>query len=266
MKWLESFVEDTYLLARFHVPQLEGWLRGRIWEKWAARSLGDHTWIHQAAGQLRLFGHGSASGLRHEIDGAGARDGGVILVETKSYSSSSPSKSDICVFDRKTFDLYVDRCRRKEKGPHWRILVSSTALDESIRAYCYLYGIIAVYPSHIPLPMLLALAAKPCAGEFFSDTLLSEIVRLGEPAVASMEKRYVPESHFLKFDLRGFDGRALKDLLWLQSTMSEEFLDLLDRERPGYYEVRAELLVEKLGLSVSAATSTTGEPIAIVRP
>lgn len=250
-KWLHDFVEDAYVLARFHVSEPTGWLRGRLWEKWASRSLRGRTWRHQGPGHLGILGRGAASGMQHEIDAAGRRAEGVVFLEAKSYTVGSPRKGDLCIFDRKTFDLYLERCRRGEKGPHWRILLSSSVLDNSLRTYCYLYGIIAVDPGEVPLPILLALAEKPCADEFFSPTLLSELVRLGERAVAPMEQRYVPESHFLRFDIDMLRGCELEDLLWVQSAMSEEFLDILDRERPGYYEVLAESLMERIGLRSS---------------
>lgn len=250
--WLASFSEASYLLARFHEPALTGWLRGRSWERWASDALRATAWSAQGPGRLRLFGRGSASGYQHEIDGAGSRTHSVILVEAKAYEHRSPTKSDICVFDRKTFDLYVERVQAGCQGPHWRFLVSASSLDDDARKYCYLYGIIAVEPGLIPLPMLLRAAGRPSADEFFSDMMLGEVVRLGEFAVSSMEKRYVREGlSSLRFDLRVFDRGWLNDLLWLQRSMSDDLLDIVDRERPGHYESRAEHLIRRLGLSMS---------------
>ena len=39
MRLLAPFCEAAYLLARFHGPQLDGWVRGRLWENWAAAAL-----------------------------------------------------------------------------------------------------------------------------------------------------------------------------------------------------------------------------------
>jgi hypothetical protein len=259
MEWLESFSEASYLLARFNQPALSGWLRGRLWERWAADTLRTTAWSAQGPGHLCLFGGSSASGYRHEIDGAGSRNHAVILVEAKAYDRKSPTKNDVCLFDRKTFDLYVERVRSGRRGPHWRVLVSATSLDDEARKYCYLYGIIAVEPNLMPLPMLLRVAARPSADEFFSDMLLGEMVRLGELAACSMEKRYVRDGvGALRFDLRAFDRRWLDDLLWLHSTMSTELLDIVDRDRPDHYERRAAELMWRLGLGTQI-TSTRSD-------
>src|SRR5690349_2178202 len=102
--FLQQFCEDVYLLARFHAPQLDQWARGRLWERHAATTLGLHAWSAQGPGNLRLFGCASASGLRHELDCAGHCDGNTIICEAKAYTGSGPSKNDVCIFDRKTFD------------------------------------------------------------------------------------------------------------------------------------------------------------------
>jgi hypothetical protein len=261
MDWLCRFTEATYLLGRFQASHLGPWLRGRRWERWAAQALGQRAWIQQAAGQLRLFGRGSASGFRHELDGAGYRAGSTIIIEAKGYERSGPTKADILVFDRKTFDLFVGRCRRNESGSHWRVLASATSLDDCSRRYCFLYGIVAVEPARLPLPLLLKMASRPSADEFFSHLMLGELVRLGEIAVAPMEKRYVWNSHDeLRFDLRALNDTSLDDLLWLQDSMTQDLLDLLDRERPGYFEERAERLTDELGIA-----APTGEVLHLHR-
>jgi hypothetical protein len=116
---LPKICEALYLLARFYPPALSNCLRGRIWERWAARTLSAAgTWIRQAPGSLTLFGSKSASGLRHELDGGGACHSWTTVLEAKAYSDRGPSKVDVCLFDRKTFDLYVARRRNGEQGPH----------------------------------------------------------------------------------------------------------------------------------------------------
>jgi hypothetical protein len=244
MEPVTSFCEALYLLARFHAPHLQGWLRGRAWERCAAAALRSVAWVSQGPGSLKLFGAGSASGFCHELDSAGHCNGCTIICEAKAYESSSPTKADVCIFDRKTFDLYIERKRRLELGPHWRVLASASELDDEVRRYCYLQGIISSEPSLIPLPVLLRIAGKPMADQFFDEVLLAETVRLGEIACGPMERRYVPEGHHLKFDLRLLRTRDLDDLLWLHKALSSEVLNVADRLNPGHYEGKAALLID----------------------
>jgi hypothetical protein len=245
VQWLTPVSEAMYLLARFH-PDAD-WRHGRLWERWLAETLGPGGWTRQGPGSLTLFGRRSASGLRHEIDGAAAVESWTLMYEAKAYSGSSPTKQDLLCFDRKTFDLYLARRRAGEIGPHWRVLVSANPIDEALRRYCFLYGMVAVDPAMIPLPVLLRIAAKPIADEYFDNVLLAELVRLGETACAPMENRYIPEGHTLRFDMHTLQPGELDDLLWLQTTLTEEFLELVDQEIPGYFEDRAQALLGRLG-------------------
>jgi hypothetical protein len=247
---LPKVCEALYLLSRFHPPALASCLRGRTWERWAARSLSTAgVWIRQGPGSLTLFGSKSASGLRHEIDGSGALHSWTVVLEAKAYSDRGPSKIDISFFDRKTFDLYVARRRAGEQGPHYRIMASTQAFDPAMLKYCYLYGIVAVDPNLIPLPVLLRMASRPMAGSYFQDGMLAELVRLAEPACGPLERRYAPDGpHHLRFDVRLFPERDLSDLLWVHQTVTSDLLEIVDAEAPGYYEQRAEELVEVLGI------------------
>lgn len=250
LEWLAKFSEAMYLLARFNPPSMKGWLRGRIWERWMSSTLTPTgAWAIQGPGSLTLFGSGSASGLAHELDGAGARNSATLICEAKSYDGCGPSKMDLFYFDRKTFDLYVARHRAGETGPHWRVLVSTGPLDDALRRYCFLYGIIAIDCELIPLPMLLRMASRQSADQFFPDTILSELVRLSEVACGPLESRFVPDGpDHLRFNTRVLNQADLDDLLWIQKTVTEDLLELLDQEKPGYFEDRAENLVARLGL------------------
>lgn len=253
MDWVAAFCEATYMLARFHPPRLAGWLGGRQWERWASMTLTPAgAWMRQGPGSLTLFGRPAASGLSHELDGAGICDRGTLITEAKAYGRSSPTKADVMLFDRKTFDLFLQRRRGGEAGPHWRVLVSASPIHEHLRKYCYLYGIVAVEPDVIPLPILLRMASRAIAEQYFSDVILGELVRLGEPASGPLEARYVPDGpNHLRFDLRTFNVGALNDLLWLQQTMTADLLELVDEERPGYFEDRADELLVRLGIAGS---------------
>lgn len=259
--WLAEFCRAMYLLARFYPPYPPGWHRGRVWERMASmvfRSTG--AWASQGPGSLTLFGIGSASKLAHEIDSAGARNSQTLICEAKAYSRTSPSKMDLLYFDRKTFDLYIARHSAGERGPHWRVLVSAGPMHDSLRRYCFLYGILTVEPNLIPLPVLLRMASRQRADQYFPDNILGELVRLGEPASLPMEGRYVPDGpDHLRFNLRLLSHTDLEDLLWLQKTLTEDLLELVDYEKPGYFESEAAELIARLGLDADSHSSKPGQ-------
>ncbi|RKH41311.1 hypothetical protein D7Y23_33255 [Corallococcus sp. AB050B] len=173
------------------------------------------------------------------------------MVEAKAVADG-PTKADICVFDRKTFDLYMARMRAGQAGAHHRILVSSTPVREDLLRYCYLYGILCVDPLLLPLPLLLGMAARPAADLFFDPVLLSELVRLGEPACAPLETRYAPKGDSMRISLHEPSAKDLEDLTWIHRVLSDEVLEVLDIELPGYFEDRAERLLSSMSGGVWA--------------
>src|SRR5205807_5381497 len=95
-EFVAAFSEAAYLLARFHPPALTGTAGGRVWERWAASTLGlSGAWVRQGPGQLTLFGTRAASGLDHELDCCGAQGRSTLIVETKAYGGHGPSKQDL---------------------------------------------------------------------------------------------------------------------------------------------------------------------------
>ena len=245
-----AFVEAAYLLARFHPPALVGTAGGRQWERWAASTLGaSGAWIRQGPGRLTLFGTKSASGLGHELDGGAARGSTTLILEAKAYSDHGPSKEDLMYFDRKTFDLFIARRRTGERGPHYRVLASTQAMEPAFRKYSFLYGIIAVEPDVLPIPLLLQMAGRPVARRFFQGGLLADFLCLGTVACGPLESRFVPDGpHHLRFDISMLLNQDLDDLLWLQQELSADVLELVDQERPGHFEGRADQLLDTLGI------------------
>jgi hypothetical protein len=245
-----DFSEAAYLLARFHPPALTGAAGGRVWERWAVETLGDSgAWVRQGPGQLKLFGIRSASGLCHELDGCGARGSTTAILETKAVGARGPSKEDVMFFDRKTFDLYVARRRAGEVGPHYRLLVSTRGMDAAVRKYCYLYSVIAVDPDLLPLPMLIRIVGRPAARQFFQCGILSDFLRLATSACGPLESRFVPDGpNHLRFDISTLPDKELEDLLWLQEELTGDILELIDVDKPGHFEERADQLIHRLGI------------------
>ena len=118
-----------------------------------------------------------------------------------------------------------------------------------MRKYCYLYGIIAVEPDVLPIPLLIRMASRPAARRFFQGGLLADFLRLGAAACGPLESRFVPEGqNHLRFDISMLPEYDLEDLLWLQQELSADVLELVDQERPGHFEGRADRLIHHLGI------------------
>lgn len=243
-RFLRDFCEAAYLLARFAT-----WASGgRAWELAIQRVLHDHAaTATQGPYNLHLFGMRSASGASHELDGAAGALATTILTESKDLRNGI-SKDDLCIFDRKTFDYYVNLVRRNLRGFHYRVLASATAIDVSLRRYGFLYGIILVEPSVCPLPLLLAVAEKPESDALFPEGLIGDFLDLTEQACSAMEGRFVPDGRYLRFDTKMLPESQLDDLIYLQEEFSELWLDFLDHNRPNYYELRAEAILERVGI------------------
>jgi hypothetical protein len=172
-----------------------------------------------------------------------------LILEAKAYGGRGPSKEDLMFFDRKTFDLYVARRRAGEQGPHYRVLASTQSMDPAVRKYCFLYGIIAVEPDVLPLPLLIRMSSRPAARRFFQRGLLPDFLRLGAAGCGPLESRFVPEGrNYLRFDISLLPEQDLEDLLWLQQELSANVLELVDQERPGHFEGRADDLIHHLGI------------------
>ncbi|MBM4432562.1 MAG: hypothetical protein FJ025_00995 [Chloroflexi bacterium] len=197
---------------------------------------------------LQLFGMASASGARHELDGAAGALHTTILTEAK-HLQQGITKDDICVFDRKTFDYYIALVRRHVAGVHYRVLSSATPVDALLRKYAFLFGITLVEPSICPLPILLSVTEKADCDEVFPEGLIGQFLGLASHASAALEQRYVQEGRYLRFDTRVMGEDELDDLEFLHKEFSECWLDFIDRNRPNYYEQKAEELFTRIGIT-----------------
>ncbi len=161
---LVRFVRDVFLLAR------SGGVGGDVFEQaitQLARRCHGCAFV-QGPGQTTLFGRRAASGLGHELDTSIQAASWVAMVEAKAVSVG-PTKNDLLIFDGKTFDLYVDRLLARRSGPHYRLLASAYPIRENIACFGVQKGIICISPELMPIPLLLAMLARPIADEIFSD-------------------------------------------------------------------------------------------------
>jgi hypothetical protein len=221
---------------------------GRAWEV-AVGGLLAQPGLEQRQGPGRgtLFGQTSWSGCAHELDGAGRGWRDALLVECKSQLHGV-TKEDVAVFDLKTFDFYRSELPGNADRFWWRFIVSATSVSEPIRRLCVSLGITLCDPDFLPLPYLMWLATKTEVDVVIPDTMLQEILRLGERATCTMQRRwrYDVEIDGLIHKLDGLNASEISDVLFMQSEMSEAILDLHDRSCPGIFESRASWLLRYL--------------------
>ena len=246
---LAALAVDAFLLARNCSPE-HSQAGGRAWERAVSQLLWRPGFARrQHAGTLGLFGRGSQSGARHEIDGVG--QGTEIGVWIESKARTALNKSDVAVFHLKCFDLYraaaAEYPDQTNKAQWWPLLVSSAPTSDAVRRICCDLGVVACDPQRLPLPALLFAASRPNADEYLSETYLGELVRLAEATCASMQQRWRVDTDGREVSLRLdiMDSTEITDLLFLQDELTEDFLDAFEVHAPGILEQRASALVER---------------------
>ena len=240
---------DAFLLARHCSPE-HSQAGGRAWERTVSQLLWRPGFTRrQHAGVLGLFGRGSQSGARHEIDGAG--QGHEIGAWIESKARSTLNKSDVAVFHLKCFDFYraiaAEYPEQTAKARWWPLLVSSESTNDAVRRICCDLGIVTCDPQRLPLPALLFAASRPNADDYLSEIFLSEFVRLAEPVCVPMQQRWRLDKvgRTISLSLDGIDATEISDLLFLQDELTEDFLDAFEMYAPGELDRRAYALVER---------------------
>ena len=246
---IASFTLDAFLLARRCAPE-NTQAGGRIWERSVSQLLVRPGFSRrQHAGVLGLFGRGSRSGARHEIDGVG--QGPEIGAWIESKARTTINKSDVAVFHIKCFDLYREVAsefpEQTSEARWWPLLVSSEPTDETIRKMCCDLGVVACDPQRLPLPALLFAASRPNADDYLSEVHLGELVHLAEAACAPMQQRWRLDidSREVCMSLDNLVSSDIEDLLFLQDELTEDFLDAFEVHAPGALDQRALNLAER---------------------
>ncbi len=247
---LASLAVDAFLLARFAGPG-DGRPSGRAWERAASQLLWRPGFVRrQHAGIIGLFGRGSRSGARHELDGAAQGNGLGVLIESKARAALD--KSELAVFQLKCFDFY-----RALAAEHpdviaderwWPLLISSDPTSDAIRRLSCSLGIVLCDPARMPLPALLYTAGRPQADQYLPDDQLGELVRLAERACLALQQqwRIDASSRAMVIGLDVLTSDEIGDLLFLQDELTENLLDVFDLHAPGHLAQRGAALAERL--------------------
>lgn len=255
------FCRDCFLLARYATPGENGCPDGRAWEQAVSSLLWRPEFTRrQHAGTLGLFGAGSASGIDHELDGAGHGAATGVWIEAKARAVLG--KADVALFDFKCRDLYIAAVRGNPGATAavrwWPVLVSSEPAPDPVRRLCLAEGIVLCEPTRLPLPVVLRIAANPEADLHLTESLLGEAVRLFEPACRSMQERFVADASGRSLALSvGLypTPSSLSDALFAQDELTADVLDYMELEAPGALEARADLVASRVAAHARAGRS-----------
>jgi hypothetical protein len=242
---LAEFVFDVWLIARF-APRLGGVaLEGRPWERVVAGLLHRPGFTRrQGPGTHTLFGALSASGVAHEIDAAANGWRGSVITECKA-TGGGITKADVAVFHFKVMDFYHRKIASTSKEKWWQIMCGTASATPAARVAAISLGVLICDPARLPLPTLVRAAGRPSADLHLPESLLQEIVRLGERALCPWQDRwpYDPSSDRISFQPHLWNDNDIRDLLWLEDELTGCILDLYETRRPGLLERQAMKLI-----------------------
>jgi hypothetical protein len=138
-------------------------------------------------------------------------------------------------------DFYQWKIATASKEKWWRILCGTTITAPSARATAISLGLLVCDPGRLPLPVLVRAAGRPSADLHLPDTLLQEIVRLGERALRPKQEHwhYHDRSGEISFKPDLWKESEIRDLMWLEDELSDNLLDLYETHRPGALERRS---------------------------
>lgn len=140
--------------------------RGRRFEK-LFYSLCERRGVHltEKAGSVSLAEQHSASGLRHEVDGATRAVNCVTYWELK-HLTTKLEKNELLVFNSKGLDYLQGSNRFYAKTPMFRFLLSGNNIRDDCRSFAVLWGITVIEPARFPFPLIYEAVARGAATSF----------------------------------------------------------------------------------------------------
>ena len=206
----------------------------------------------QGPGNQCLFGSASASGVRHELDGAADGWRGSFIVECKA-TAGGITKGDAALFSFQGNGLLS----KEDSNGIRREMVANSLWDDAHPFHCAYKAI------SLPLAPLRSRAAAPArarsgrgqAGSRYASarTAASGNCPTRGTGAFPQQERWPYRVHAGEISFRPdhWKDNEIKDLLWLEDELRGCVLDLYARRRPGTLEHRAANLIwraEKGGL------------------
>lgn len=206
--------------------------------------------LSEKAGSVSLAEQRTASGLRHEVDGATKAVNCVTHWELK-HLTTKLEKNELLIFNGKSLDFLQGSNSFYAKTPLYRFLLSGFNIRDECRYFAGLWGIAVIEPSRLPMPLLYEAVARGGA------VCLSEADLLAVRDLAIWSCR--PLQQVLKELVMWSDGtdatlhcgptaiRTAKATLDLQEQIGADVLDYLGEYFPEWIDETAEDIWREVG-------------------
>ena len=246
-----DIVARSYALVEVGGLGGNGAERGRRFER-LFYSLCDRRGIHlsERAGSVSLGEHSSASGLRHEVDGATRAVDCITHWELK-HLTTKLEKNELLIFNNKGLDYLQGYSGFYAKIPMLRFLLSGNNIRDDCRLFAVLWGISVIEPSRIPLLLIYEAVARGVA-QGLSQADVSAVKDLVVWCCRPLQRVITELSSWC-------DGseqtvrcgplavRSAKASLDLQEQIGLEIMDSLDEQFPEWLDEVAEETWEEIG-------------------
>jgi len=144
---------DMFAVVQYWQPSLSGAERGRAFERLLYRYCDNRlVSLTERAGSRTMNGEKSASGFNHEQDAVITSPSLSIHMELK-HLSEPLHKNELLIFNQKGLDFLFGASDGVRKKPLYRILMSGGILTPEARRFCVQWGICAIEPDRLPLPV-----------------------------------------------------------------------------------------------------------------
>lgn len=206
--------------------------------------------LTERAGSVSLAEHRSASGLRHEVDGATRSMGCVTHWELK-HLSTPLEKNELLIFNSKSLDFLQGSPRFYARIPMHRFLLSGNNIRDDCRLFAVLWGIVVIEPSRLPFPLIYEAVARG------ADACLSQADCAAVRDIAAWSQRPLQRvigelstwSHGTDQAVRCGPSvlRVAKAAADLQEQVGSDVVDYLDEEFPDWVDDTAEETWREVG-------------------
>jgi len=143
-----------FAVVQYWKPSIHGPERGRAFERLLYRYCDTRQMrLTERAGSRTLQGMVSASGFLHEQDAVISAPNFIVHMELK-HLSAPLEKNELLIFAHKGLDFLMGGETRLRSLPMYRIVLSGSLLRQEARRFALQWGITAVEPERIPLPLL----------------------------------------------------------------------------------------------------------------
>lgn len=164
--------------------------RGRNFEK-VFYAICDRRSVHlcERAGAISLAGQRSASGFRHEVDGA-TRSASCLTHWELKHLTTDLSKNELLIFNGKGLDFLYGSSHFFAQIPIRRFLLSGSDIRDECRKFGALWGIMIIEPGRLPLPLLyeaIARGAARCLSDADCDAVRNQVAWACRPLQAVLQ-------------------------------------------------------------------------------